>query len=261
MLTKFCPVAWAEAMPPARDYGRDIVIVIDPGHGGEDCGALGQNGSREKNIVLAISRELKTLINNEPGFHAILTRNKDYFIPLRKRLAIARHYKADMLIAVHADAYMNNEARGAAVYSLSNRGATSEAARWLAEKENHSELLNGAKLDNNHNMLGSVLLNLQQTATIGSSVQLGTCILDYLGRCVTLHHNAIEQAAFIVLKSPDISSVLVETGFISNPEEEKLLNKKPYQHQLAEAITEGIKDYYSLRPPQGTFFAALMGRG
>ncbi len=249
-------------MPRATDpaYGRDIIIVIDPGHGGEDPGAVGKNGTQEKQVVLTVSRKLAALINNEPGFHAILTRDKDDFIPLRKRLAIARKYKADMLVAVHADAYMNNEARGASVYSLSNRGASSEAARWLAQKENHSELLDGAKLDNNYNMLASVLLNLQQTATIGSSLQLGACILDYLGRSVTLHHNTIEQAAFIVLKSPDISSVLVETGFISNPEEEKLLNKKSYQYQMAEAITEGIKDYYRLRPPGGTLLAALMGR-
>lgn len=243
-----------------KQNSRDIVVAIDPGHGGDDPGAIGQCGTQEKRVVLAIARELETLINNEPGFHAVLTRRGDYFLPLRKRLAIARHYKADMLIAVHADAYMNNEARGASVYSLSNRGATSEAAHWLAEKENHSELLDGAKLIDDHSILRSVLLNLQQTATIGASLQLGSCILNYLGHCTKLHHNRMEQAAFVVLKSPDISSLLVETGFISNKEEEKLLNKQAYQHQLAQAITEGIKDYYHLKPPGGTFLSALMGR-
>lgn len=239
---------------------RDIIVVIDPGHGGEDPGAVGASGAQEKKVVLAIASELARLLNNEPGFHAILTRRGDYFLPLGKRLKIARQYRADMFIAVHADAYMNNEAHGASVYSLSNRGATSTAARWLAEKENHSELLDGAKLRDDGSMLRSVLLNLQQTATIAASLQLGNYILDYLGRCTQLHHNKIEQAAFLVLKSPDICSLLVETGFISNKTEESLLTQKAYQEQLAAAINEGIKDYYHFKPPGGTFLSALMGR-
>ena len=253
------PLPRNPAQTPAKV--RDIIVVIDPGHGGEDPGAIGQNRTQEKNIVLAISLELAQLINEEPGFHAVLTRQGDYFIPLRKRLSIARRYKADMFLAVHADAFMNTEARGASVYSLSNRGATSEAAHWLASKENHSELLEGAKLVDDDSVLRSVLLNLQQTATIGASLQLGRFILNYLGHCTSLHHNDMEQAAFVVLKSPDIPSLLVETGFISNKKEEKLLNQAAYQHQLALALREGIKDYYQVRPPSGTFISALLGRG
>jgi N-acetylmuramoyl-L-alanine amidase len=232
---------------------RRIVIVIDPGHGGKDPGAAGPHGTVEKNVVLQIAKELQRLLNEQSGFSAVLTRNTDHYISLRKRLAIARKNHADMFIAIHADAYHHEHATGASIYALSQRGATSEAARWLAEKENESELGGlGSELADKDAILRSVLIDLSQTHTIESSLQIGDTVLQELGKFARLHHPKVEQAAFVVLKSPDIPSILVETGFLSNPSEENKLVKVAYQHQTAYAIKEGIRRYFELNPPGGT---------
>lgn len=239
-------------MAPSKT--RDIVIVIDPGHGGKDPGASGTSGTHEKNVVLAISQRLAELINKQPGMHAVLTRQGDYFVTLRGRLNLARKDKADMFMAIHADAFPNNDATGASVFALSASGASSEAARWLAEKENYSEL-GGVSLGDKSDLLRSVLLDLSQTATISLSLQLGSSCLQELNRITNLHHAGVEQARFVVLKSPDIPSVLVETGFITNVSEEKRLNDVHYQQQLAVALSEGIRRYFMQNPPPGTVFA------
>lgn len=236
---------------------KKVVIVIDPGHGGKDPGAEGPNGGHEKDVVLKISKHLQSLLNEEPGFTAVLTRSTDIYIPLRKRLAIARKNHADMFIAIHADAYNAGHATGASVYALSQRGATSEAARWLAEKENESELGGlSDELADKDAMLRSVLIDLSQTHTIESSLGIGHKVLHNLGLFARLHHPRVEQAAFVVLKSPDIPSILVETGFITNPFEEEKLTNPDYQYQTAQAIKEGIKQYFVANAPSGTWFAA-----
>jgi N-acetylmuramoyl-L-alanine amidase len=235
---------------------RDIIIVIDPGHGGKDPGAIGPHGVREKDVVLAISRQLQRYLNTVPGISAVLTRNNDYFIPLRGRLHLARRDKADFFVAIHADSFYYKFARGASVFALSERGATSEAARWLAEKENYSEL-SGVSLNNKSYMLRSVLIDLSQTATISQSVEVGQAILNALDDITPLHHYSVEQAPFMVLKSPDIPSLLVETGFITNPYEEANLSSSRYQKRMAQSIAGGIIGYFRHHPPPGTRFAAL----
>ncbi|MDF1655738.1 MAG: N-acetylmuramoyl-L-alanine amidase [Coxiellaceae bacterium] len=234
---------------------RQVVIVIDPGHGGKDPGATGRRGTHEKNVVLSISRQLQRLINQQRGFKAVLTRTGDYYLSLRKRLAIARKYKADMFIAVHADAYKNRKAHGASVYALSERGATSEAARWLAQRENKSELMGGVELSGKGHLLRSVLIDLSQTATISASLKIGNDMLHSLRRVTSLHHSVVEQAAFVVLKSPDIPSLLVETGFISNRHEENNLRSVRYQKRIANALMLGIKRYFVTYPPRHTWLA------
>lgn len=231
---------------------QKIVVVIDPGHGGKDTGAIGEHGTEEKNIVLGIAKKLAKIINKQPNMQAVLTRNGDYFVPLRERLKLARKGKADLFIAVHADAYFTNAASGASVYTLSQRGATSEAARWIAKRDNYSEL-GGVDLDelgDQSHLLRSVLIDLAQTATITDSLRLGTSILDSLDNVTRLHYSRVEQAPFVVLKSPDIPSVLVETGFISNSHEEARLRDKAYQHKLAVAMYDGVK-FYITKNPQG----------
>lgn len=235
---------------------RRIVVVIDPGHGGKDPGATGPRGSHEKKVVLAIARYLQADINKLPGFKAVLTRKSDYFVPLRGRLAIARKYKADMFISIHADAFIRRSARGASVFALSQRGATSEAARWLAKRENESELMGGVDLNDKNHVLKSVLIDLSQTAAIGASLKIGHGIIKSLKRVTPMHHDRVEQAAFVVLKSPDIPSLLVETGFISNPEEERNLNSRRHQRRLAQALTQGIRNYFEAHPPRGTWLFA-----
>ncbi len=235
---------------------RKVIIVIDPGHGGKDPGATGRGGLHEKQVVLAISKSLQKIINQQPGFKAYLTRRGDYYISLRQRLAIARRYKADMFVAIHADAYRNHSANGASVYALSLRGATSEAARWLAKRENQSELMGGVDLaDYKNHLVRSVLLNLQQTATIRASLQIGQDLLRYLSKIARLHHRRVEQAAFVVLKSPDIPSLLVESGFISNPREEARLRSPRYRRSLATAVMRGIINYFKQHPPRHTYLA------
>lgn len=242
-------------LSPLPSRSAQVIVVIDPGHGGKDPGATGPNGAHEKDIVLQISRDLQKEINRQAGFHAYLTREGDYYLTLRQRLAIARHYKPDMFIAIHADAYRGTRAYGASVFALSQRGATSEAARWLAKNENESELMGGVDLTDKNNLLKSVLINLSQTATIHASLNIGQQIIDALGDVGALHHHRIEQAAFVVLKSPDIPSLLVETGFITNPQEERKLVSWSYQSRLAIALTQGIHDYFVRSPPQGTWLA------
>ncbi|KTD14457.1 N-acetylmuramoyl-L-alanine amidase [Legionella israelensis] len=238
---------------------RDVVVVIDAGHGGKDPGATGPHGSKEKDVVLAIALRLKKLIDQQHGMRAVLTRNGDYYIGLRQRLNITRKYDADIFVAVHADAFINRQSNGASVFALSQRGATSEAARWLAEKENYSELggVDLSDLDDQNGMVRSVLIDLSQTATIGASLQMGARVLKQLDKITRLHNDNVEQARFVVLKSPDIPSILIETGFISNPREEKNLTNPAYQQQLSQAIFRGIKQYFEDYPPYGTYVEAM----
>ena len=234
----------------------DVIVVIDPGHGGKDPGATGLHGTHEKDVVLAIAKKLQADINRVPGFRAVLTRHGDYFISLRGRLAIARRHKADMFIAIHADAYHNKSAHGVSVFALSQRGATSEAGRWLARQENASELMGGVRLDEKSHLLKSVLINLAQAATVRTSIEIGSDIVDSIGRYEHLHHGKrVEQAAFVVLKSPDIPSLLVESGFITNRGDEHRLTGAYYQRQLAQSISNGICDYFKHHPPRGTSLA------
>ena len=248
----------------AENPRRNIVIAIDAGHGGEDPGALGPNRIREKKVVLAISRELKKLIDNSTGFKATLIRDGDYYIPLRKRTDVARSRRADLFISIHADAFSMPQANGASVFALSRRGATSETASYLAQRENRADLIGGAgsvSLGDKDKMLASVLLDLSMTATLSSSLEVGAEVLKEIGGVARLHKKRVEQAGFIVLKSPDIPSILVETGFISNPKEARRLNDRNYQRKMARAIFTGVKRYFTTNPPAGTLLAALAEEG
>lgn len=241
---------------------RDVVVVIDAGHGGKDPGAHGPRRSLEKHVVLAIALKLKQLIDRQPGMRAVMTRKGDYYVGLRQRLDIARKYNGDIFVSIHADAFINQHSNGASVFALSQSGATSEAARWIAEKENYSELggVNLADLDDQNGMVRSVLIDLSQTATIGSSLQMGSRVLKNLGKITGLHNHRVEQARFMVLKSPDTPSILVETGFISNPREEMNLNNPAYQTRLSQSIFQGIKGYFWDYPPQGTHVEAMAAK-
>ncbi len=240
---------------------RDVIIVLDAGHGGKDPGAMGPSHNVEKNVVLAIARQLKQTINRQPGMRAVMTRDGDYYVGLRERLNIAKKYNADIFISIHADAFINHNSNGASVFALSPRGATSEAARWLAEKENNSELggVNLAGLDDRNGLIRSVLLDLSQTATISASLQMGSRVLEYLDDMTNLHNDKVEQASFVVLKSTDIPSILIETGFISNPREERNLTSPAYQAKLTQAIFNGVKRYFWDHPPQGTRVESMSG--
>lgn len=228
---------------------RLIIVAIDAGHGGEDPGATGPNGTREKDVTLAIARKLKEKIDAAPNMRGVLTRDGDYFIPLHGRVAKARKLQADLFVSIHADAFTRPEARGSSVFALSERGATSAMARYLAKKENESDLIGGVRLDVKDPYLAKTLLDLSQTATINDSLKLGKAVLGHLGEINTLHKPSVEQAGFAVLKSPDIPSILVETAFISNPEEERKLNDEEYQHKMAEAVFSGIRRYFESNPP------------
>lgn len=232
---------------------RIITVVIDPGHGGKDPGAFGYHRTPEKQVVLSIAKRLKQKIDSYPGMRAILTRDGDYFIDLRRRLDISRRYRPDIFVAIHADAFTNPQSHGASVFALSPRGATSEAARWLAEKENYSELggVNLRDLDDQNGMVRSVLIDLSQTATIQASLKMGQNVLNHMGQITSLHNRRVEQARFVVLKSPDTPSILIETGFISNPAEERHLASAQYQEQLSKAIFNGIRQYFQDYPPRG----------
>lgn len=233
---------------------RSVIVVLDAGHGGKDPGARGPHKSREKEVVLAITLKLKRLIDKQPGMRAVLTRSGDYYVGLRQRLDIARKYNGDIFVSIHADAFNNPNSHGASVFALSQSGATSEAARWIAEKENYSELggVNLGDLDDQNGVVRSVLIDLSQTSTINSSLEMGTRVLSQLNTFATLHNNKVEQARFMVLKSPDIPSILVETGFISNPHEERNLTSYAYQMRLSQAIFNGLKGYFWDNPPHGT---------
>ncbi|OAI94658.1 N-acetylmuramoyl-L-alanine amidase [Pseudomonas putida] len=258
------PAQPAIKLPPVPNGKRDIVIAIDAGHGGEDPGASGSRGQHEKDIVLQIAKELQRQINTEKGFRAELTRTGDYFIPLRKRTEIARKKGADLFISIHADAAPSKAAFGASVFALSDRGATSETARWLADSENRSDLIGGAgnvSLDDKDRMLAGVLLDLSMTASLSSSLNVGQKVLGNIGRVTSLHKRRVEQAGFMVLKSPDIPSILVETGFISNAAEAAKLATPSHQQSLARSIHSGVKQFFQQNPPPGTYIAWLRDNG
>ncbi|WP_429507192.1 N-acetylmuramoyl-L-alanine amidase [Pseudomonas sp. 2835] len=258
------PAQPAIKLTPVPNGKRDIVIAIDAGHGGEDPGASGSRGQHEKDIVLAIAKELQRQINTEKGFRAELTRTGDYFIPLRKRTEIARKKGADLFISIHADAAPSKAAFGASVFALSDRGATSETARWLADSENRSDLIGGAgnvSLDDKDRMLAGVLLDLSMTASLSSSLNVGQKVLGNMGRITPLHKQRVEQAGFMVLKSPDIPSILVETGFISNANEAAKLATPSHQQSLARSIHSGVRQFFQQNPPPGTYVAWLRDSG
>ncbi|QTN48471.1 N-acetylmuramoyl-L-alanine amidase [Ectopseudomonas mendocina] len=252
-------------LTPVPNGKRDIVVAIDAGHGGEDPGALSPvKGQYEKNVTLAIAKELQRQVNAEKGFRGELVRTGDYFIPLRKRTEIARKKGADLFVSIHADAAPRSSAFGASVYALSERGATSETARWLADAENQSDLIGGAgnvSLDDKDKMLAGVLLDLSMTASLSSSLNVGQKVLSNMGNITPLHKRRVEQAGFMVLKSPDIPSILVETGFISNPNEARKLHTASHQQALARSITSGVKQFFHENPPPGTYVAWLRDEG
>jgi len=242
---------------------RDIVIAIDAGHGGEDPGAIGHGGVREKKVVLAIAKKLEKLLKKEKGFKPYLVRKGDYYVGLRDRTKHARKANADLFISIHADAFSSPKASGGSVFALSQKGATSEAARWLADKENASDLIGGVgglSLDDKEDLLAGVLLDLSMTASLSISLELGNMVLGSMGKIGRLHKRRVEQAGFAVLKSPDIPSVLVETGFLSNPGEARKLKGANYQNKMAKAIFKGIKGYFQASPPVGTLLASVKNR-
>lgn len=228
---------------------RMITITLDPGHGGEDPGAVGSRGSYEKNITLQVAQRLKKRIDAEPNMRAMLTRDADFFVPLGQRVEKARRVQADLFVSIHADAFIKPQARGSSVFVLSDRGATSTAARWLASKENASDLIGGVNIAATDSHLAKTLLDLSQTATLNDSLKAAKSMLDEIGGVNQLHRGEVEEAAFAVLKAPDIPSMLVETAFISNPDEEKRLNDEAYQERLADAMLRGIKRYFAKNPP------------
>ena len=234
---------------PKSSYKRLLTIAIDPGHGGEDPGAIGKRGSREKDIVLAISRKLKEKIEQEPDMRSYLTRDGDYFVPLHTRVNKARRVQADLFVSVHADAFIQSHAKGASVFALSQQGATSTAARWLANKENNADLIGGLNIKSQDKQVAQLLLDMSTTAQIKDSLKLGDAVLKQIGGFAKLHKKHVEQASFAVLKAPDVPSILIETAFISNPEEEARLNDVEYQEQIASAILKGIRSYFAKNPP------------
>jgi N-acetylmuramoyl-L-alanine amidase len=248
------PVKVEHAPPEARD----LIIAVDAGHGGEDPGAIGKNGTREKDVVLAIAKELALKINSETGMKAVLTRDGDYFVPLRDRMRRARAQSADLFVSIHADSIRDRRVDGSSVYILSQRGATDEASRWLAERENASDLIGGVSLDDKDDVLASVLLDLSQSASLSASQVAAERVLHQLNRVGEIRKPQVQQARFMVLKSPDIPSMLVETAYISNPQEEQRLRGAAHQAKLAAAIHQGVHDYFYANPPAGTRVAQLV---
>ncbi len=242
------PAGASPAKPAVPQYTRLITVAIDAGHGGEDPGATGANGSREKDVTLALARKLKQKIDAQENMHAVLIRDGDYFVPLGQRVVKARALKADLFMSIHADSFIKPNARGSSVFALSENGATSVAARWLAKHENDADLIGGANVDVKDPFLKRTLIDLSQTATINDSLKLGRAVLTQIGGVNTLHKREVEQAGFAVLKAPDIPSILIETAFISNPEEEKYLNDPGYQDKLVDAIVVGVKNYFATHP-------------
>jgi N-acetylmuramoyl-L-alanine amidase len=231
---------------------RDLVIAIDAGHGGDDPGAIGRRKTREKDVVLAIARRLADLVKKEPGMRPVLIREGDYYVGLRERIEKARKHKADLFISIHADGFTDHRAAGSSVYVLSRRGASSEMARVLAARENAADLVGGVSLDDKDDLLREVLLDLSQTATLEASFSVADNLLSELEHIGKTHKSSVQQAGFVVLKSPDIPSILVETAFISNPAEEKKLRDAAHQQLLANAMMRGIRDYFGKHPPPGT---------
>jgi N-acetylmuramoyl-L-alanine amidase len=238
---------------------RLITITLDPGHGGEDPGAVGKGGSYEKNVTLAVAKRLKARIDAEPNMRAVLTRDSDFFVPLQMRVQKARRVQSDLFLSIHADAWIKPDARGSSVFVLSERGASSTQARLLAQRENEADLVGGVNLGAKDLFLARTLLDLSQTATINDSLKLGKYLLGELGGVNTLHKNHVEQASFAVLKAPDIPSALIETAFISNPEEERRLNDDAYQDKLADAIVRGVRQYFIKHPPGPKAKLATLG--
>jgi N-acetylmuramoyl-L-alanine amidase len=244
----------------ADAHGRDIVVAIDAGHGGVDPGSIGKRGTYEKHVTLAIARRLKERIDREPGMRAILTRDNDMFVEHRERIARARRQQADMFVSVHADSYTNRAVAGSSVYVLSARGASDESARWLADRENSADLIGGVKLDDKDSVLASVLLDLSQGASMSASVDAAELVMQELYKIGNITNRGVKHAGFLVLKSPDIPSMLVETAFISNPTEESRLLDARHQQKLAEAIHQGVRAYFYANPPPGTLVADLRAK-
>ncbi|MFB0936144.1 MAG: N-acetylmuramoyl-L-alanine amidase [Propionivibrio sp.] len=243
-------VARFETQRPGRPIvDRLVTITLDPGHGGEDPGAVGRRGSYEKDVTLAIAKRLKAKIDAEPNMRAVLTRDTDFFVPLHMRVQKARRLRSDLFVSIHADAFTRPDANGSSVFALSENGASSSAARYLAQKENSADLIGGVNLDVKDPVLARTLLDLSQTATISDSLKLGKAVLNEIAGINRLHKAGVEQAGFAVLKAPDIPSILIETAFISNPEEEKRLNDDAYQDRMAEAIIAGVRKYFAKNPP------------
>ncbi len=260
------PTPVATASPPANGQGnlRDIIIAIDAGHGGEDPGAIGPNGTREKDVVLAIARELKRLIDAEQGYRAVLIRDGDYFVSLRNRVLRARQANADLFVSIHADGWKSPTARGASVWVLSERGASSEMGRWLADRENSADLIGGVgnvSLEDKDAVLASVLLDMSMTASRTGSREVAHIIHSNIGQFARMHKPNVEMANFAVLRSPDVPSILIETGFITNPQEEAQLRTAAYQQRMARAIMQGIKDYFWQKPPDMTWVAWRKSQG
>ncbi|MFV2030854.1 MAG: N-acetylmuramoyl-L-alanine amidase [Gammaproteobacteria bacterium] len=245
--TNLGPTPIVTSQQKRRKLKKEMIIAIDPGHGGRDPGAIGRKGTREKDVTLAVAKKIKILVNKTPGFRAVLTRERDQFVVLRNRVKKARDNQADLFLSLHADSYLSPRARGASVYVLSLDGASSEAARLIAEKENASDLIGGISLDDKDDLIASVLLDLSQTATIQDSLELGSKVLKQMGKLSRLNNRAVQQAEFAVLKAPDMPSILVETAFISNPREEKNLRSSKYQQKMAKAIFNGIKAHVKSR--------------
>jgi len=253
------PEAETAPPPPSAPQGRDIVIVVDAGHGGEDPGAGGPHGLHEKNITLKIAKELASVIDQHPGYHAHLTRATDYFIPLQGRSKIAMDQKADLFVSIHADAFRDRSAHGASVFAWSQRGATSTMAQFLADDENLSDLMGGAAPEQVDDVVAKVVADLSIDGNVSYSLAMGHDILNELGQMTHLHRGHVEQAGFMVLKSVRVPSLLVETGFISNPAEADHLNSPDYEHQLAQAVFTGINQHFTRVPPPGTYIASLKG--
>lgn len=233
----------------AKRYARIVTVAIDPGHGGEDPGAIGQSGAKEKDVVLAIAKKLQAQLDENPNFRTLITRDGDYFVPLNVRVQKARRVQADIFISIHADAFVLPNAKGASVFVLSQQGATSTTARWMANKENAADLIGGLNIKNKDQQVAQLLLDMSTTAQIKDSLKLGSNVIQEIGGFAKLHKGSVEQASFAVLKAPDIPSILVETAFISNPEEEAKLLDDAYQTKISRAILKGIQAYLDKNPP------------
>ena len=245
--TNLSPTPIKTSQQERNQRKTNYVIALDPGHGGKDPGAIGKNGTREKDVALAVAKKMKILINRTPGYKAILTRDADRFVTLRNRVKKAREAEADIFVSLHADSFHKSYVDGASVYALSLSGASSEAARWIARKENASDLIGGISLDDKDDLIASVLLDLSQTATIQDSLELGSDVLSHIGKVSKLNHRQVQQAGFAVLKAPDMPSILIETAFLSNPSEEKKLRSPKHQQRLAQAVFSGIRSHLKNR--------------
>lgn len=243
--TNLSPTPILTSQQQRKKQKKEFVVALDPGHGGKDPGAVGRRGTLEKDVALAVAKKMKAIINRTPGYRAVLTREGDQFIALRNRVKKARERQADLFVSLHADSFRSPRVKGASVYALSLNGATSEAARLIAEKENRSDLIGGINLDDKDDLITSVLLDLSQAATIQDSLELGNDVLKHIGKVSSINNEKVQQAGFAVLKAPDVPSILVETAFLSNPAEEKKLRNSKYQQKLARAVFDGIKSHLS----------------